>query len=54
VSNPEEDTLNVEHRTQSIDFGVVLEGEIQLTLDDGEKKILRKGDVVVQRGTMHV
>lgn len=54
VSNPEEDTLNIEHRTQSIDFGVVLEGEIQLTLDDGEKKILRKGDVVVQRGTMHV
>lgn len=54
VSNQDEDTLNIEHRTQSIDFGVVLEGEIQLTLDDGAKKILRKGDVVVQQGTMHV
>lgn len=54
VLNPDEDTLNIEHRTESIDFGVVLEGEIQLTLDDGEKKTLRKGDVVVQQGTMHV
>lgn len=54
VSNPDEDTLNIVHRTQSIDFGVVLEGEIQLSLDDGAKKVLRKGDVVVQQGTIHV
>lgn len=40
------------HRTESIDFGIVLEGEIVLVLDDSET-ILRAGDVVVQRGTDH-
>lgn len=54
VADPDQDNLNIVHRTQSIDFGVVLEGEIQLSLDDGAKKILRKGDVVVQQGTLHV
>jgi hypothetical protein len=54
VKDAGEDTLNTEHRTQSIDFGVVLQGEIELTLDDGVKKTMRKGDVVVQRGTIHV
>ncbi|KAK4672005.1 hypothetical protein QC764_610670 [Podospora pseudoanserina] len=41
------------HRTETIDFGVVIEGEMELTLDGGEKRRLKKGDVVVQRGTMH-
>lgn len=40
------------HKTDSIDFAVVLEGEIWLLLDDGEC-LLRAGDVVVQRGTAH-
>ena len=40
------------HRTDSIDYGVVLEGEITLELDDGER-MLRQGDVVVQMGTRH-
>ncbi len=40
------------HRTQSIDYGVVLEGEIVLLLDD-EEVPLKAGDVVVQRGTIH-
>lgn len=40
------------HRTQSIDYGIVLEGEIVLVLDDQEVT-LRAGDVVVQRGTIH-
>ena len=40
------------HRTPTIDFGVVLSGEIWLELDDGEVH-LRPGDCVVQRGTMH-
>jgi mannose-6-phosphate isomerase-like protein (cupin superfamily) len=40
------------HRTRSIDYVVVLEGEIDLLLDDGEVR-LRAGDVVVQRGTNH-
>ncbi|VBB84820.1 Putative Cupin domain protein [Podospora comata] len=41
------------HRTETIDFGVVIEGEMVLTLDGLEKRRLKKGDVVVQRGTMH-
>lgn len=40
------------HRTESIDYGIVLEGEIHLILDDGEV-LLRPGDVVIQRGTDH-
>ena len=40
------------HRTQSIDYGIVLEGEIILVLDDSEV-VLHAGDTVVQRGTDH-
>ena len=40
------------HRTETIDYGIVLEGEIYLVLDDSEV-LLRQGDVVVQRGTDH-
>lgn len=40
------------HRTATIDYGIVLEGEIVLVLDDSEVT-LRAGDVVVQRGTDH-
>ena len=40
------------HRTQSVDYGIVLDGEVVLVLDAGET-VLRSGDVVVQRGTDH-
>jgi len=40
------------HRTQSVDYGIVLAGEVVLVLDDAET-VLRAGDVVVQRGTSH-
>jgi mannose-6-phosphate isomerase-like protein (cupin superfamily) len=40
------------HRTESIDYGIVLEGEMVLILDDSEVQ-LRAGDIVVQRGTDH-
>jgi quercetin dioxygenase-like cupin family protein len=40
------------HRTQSVDYGIVLSGEVVLVLDDSET-VLRAGDVVVQRGTNH-
>lgn len=40
------------HRTNSIDFAVVLSGEIDMTLDD-EVVHLKAGDVLVQRGTIH-
>ncbi|KAI1431084.1 hypothetical protein GGR50DRAFT_681350 [Xylaria sp. CBS 124048] len=41
------------HRTQSLDFGVVLEGEIEMLLDDGSVTSMSRGDVAVQRATMH-
>ena len=40
------------HRTRTLDYVVVIDGELVLLLDDSEA-ILRKGDVVVQRGTNH-
>ena len=40
------------HRTESIDYGIVLSGEMVLVLDDTET-LLNTGDVVVQRGTNH-
>ena len=45
--------LTAMHRTPSLDFGVVLEGEIELVLDSGETRRLKRGDVAVQRGTNH-
>jgi quercetin dioxygenase-like cupin family protein len=41
------------HRTDSIDYAVVLSGEIDMELDDGVEVHLRAGDVLVQRGTVH-
>jgi mannose-6-phosphate isomerase-like protein (cupin superfamily) len=40
------------HRTRSLDYVIVLEGDIALLLDDGEVQ-LHAGDVVVQRATNH-
>lgn len=40
------------HRTQSVDYAVVLEGEITMMLDD-EDVHLEAGDIVIQRGTSH-
>ncbi|KIJ31112.1 hypothetical protein M422DRAFT_36350 [Sphaerobolus stellatus SS14] len=41
------------HSTKSIDYGIVIEGEIELELDNGEKTVLKAGDVIVQRQTKH-
>ena len=41
------------HRTESIDYAVVLSGEIDMELDDGFSVHLRQGDALVQRGTIH-
>ncbi len=41
------------HRTQSLDYGVVLEGTMEMSLDSGETNLLHRGDVAVQRATMH-
>ncbi len=40
------------HRTQTVDYAIVLEGELTLVVDRGETT-LRAGDIVVQRGTNH-
>ena len=42
------------HRTNSIDYGIVLQGKLELELDDGQITHLKAGDIVVQRGTMHL
>lgn len=40
------------HRTETIDYGIVLDGELTLIVDDGET-VVRAGDIVIQRGTNH-
>ena len=42
------------HRTNSIDYGIVLEGEIELELEDGAKRTIGQGGIIVQRGTNHL
>jgi hypothetical protein len=41
------------HRTDSIDYAVVISGGIDMELDDGVVVSLKAGDVLVQRGTIH-
>lgn len=41
------------HRTQTLDYIVILRGEIELSLDSGEAKVFKEGEVVVQRAPMH-
>lgn len=40
------------HRTETVDYGIVLEGELVLIMDKGETTV-RAGDIVIQRGTNH-
>ena len=41
------------HRTETLDYAIVLSGECDMELDDGKTVHVKQGDVVVQRGTMH-
>jgi quercetin dioxygenase-like cupin family protein len=41
------------HTTDTVDFEVVLSGQITLELDDGEERTMGPGDTVVQNGTRH-
>jgi hypothetical protein len=41
------------HATDTVDYGIVLDGEIWLELDEGRSTHLRRHDVVVQNGTRH-
>jgi quercetin dioxygenase-like cupin family protein len=42
------------HRTESLDYGICLEGECVMELDSGDDVTVRAGDVVIQRGTNHL
>ena len=41
------------HRTETVDYAILLSGECDLELDDGKTVHMKQGDIVVQRGTMH-
>ena len=41
------------HRTQSLDYGIMVQGEAELLLDSGDRITMRPGDICVQRATMH-
>jgi hypothetical protein len=40
--------------SQSLDYGIVIEGSIVMVLDDGEEHVLNRGDLAVQRATMRM
>ena len=40
------------HRTETVDYALVLEGEIYIVLDK-EEKLMKQGDFLVERGTNH-
>jgi len=41
------------HRTDSIDYAVIMSGEIDMEIEPGDITHLKAGDVIVQRGTVH-
>ncbi len=41
------------HRTETVDYAILLSGECDLEFDSGEIVHMKHGDIVVQRGTMH-
>jgi quercetin dioxygenase-like cupin family protein len=41
------------HRTDSVDYLIVMKGEIDMELDNGVEVHLKTGDVMVQKGTIH-
>ncbi|OBT79283.1 hypothetical protein VF21_01904 [Pseudogymnoascus sp. 05NY08] len=50
--NPDQEEGTM-HRTQTLDYIVVIDGVVELGLEGGERRVVRKGNVVVQRGPMH-
>jgi quercetin dioxygenase-like cupin family protein len=41
------------HNTETIDYVVVIAGQVHMEMDDGEEVVMDAGDVMVQRGTNH-
>lgn len=46
-------TTSPMHRTTSLDFGIVLKGQVEAIMDSGESVLLNEHDIFVQRTTMH-
>lgn len=42
------------HRTLSLDYCCVLAGEITLVVDGGQEAVVKAGEMILQRGTMHL
>lgn len=58
VSAPDDDGASppgrlLMHRTATVDYGIVLAGELTLVLEDASESTLRAGDVIVQNGVVH-
>lgn len=41
------------HRVNSLDYAIVLEGVFKMILDSGEERIMQRGDIAIQRSTVH-
>lgn len=41
------------HRTNSLDYGIVISGAVELVLDDGATTLVEAGGIIIQRGTIH-
>ena len=41
------------HRTETLDYIMIMEGELEMYLDDGAKVQMKEGDIMIQRATMH-
>jgi quercetin dioxygenase-like cupin family protein len=50
VLEPDSSHMNT---TDTVDFDVILSGEVYLELDDGAEVLLKAGDCVIQNGTRH-
>ena len=46
-------TTGFMHRTETLDYAILLDGECDLELDDGKTVHMKPGDICVQRGTIH-
>jgi len=51
--SPGSNSESKSHRTLSVDIGIMLQGEIECHLDSGESRLIKQGDVLIQRGTKH-
>ncbi|KAM0261410.1 hypothetical protein ACHAQJ_002263 [Trichoderma viride] len=41
------------HRTRSLDYGIVVHGTVEAIMESREKRLMKPGDVCIQRGTSH-